>query len=292
MLFLVNESNNWDWNYSYNWKHLVLNENGIPYNPNVGYVQNNIIEYGKDGSDDYVHIFNDIEDLKKTFVGSQIGPDNTNLDVYGKFFSLFTNKFTLDRLNDILQLFNLYTFMHGYTDDYFEVTILGAKGSLARLMTAYAVQLSQINDNNRNISESTLVENKEGYDLLKAYSSYSLDSSIDLSRENIKILLGLLSKRIKPTLDNIAIFMESITGIDSKYYSIEESDTGAYVIIDVPYPQPNGIFSQIFWLNQLSNFISKLKGMGIIYEFKEVLLIISENASGRYQEITDQVTFT
>jgi hypothetical protein len=287
--FLENNKDDWSWEKKHHWKTLVLDPStSRPDMSSPREQQTSTIEYGKDvGGDWYTQ---DVNRLNVNYLihTAQVGPPNTDLETYGKFFSMFVNDFTGSRLNTILRLYDMYTFTHGYTTGRFSYTILGLDGSFPKLLAPYAIQLSQIRDLNREITKSVLVDNMEGYVLYNYYKRLypyaDLFETDDSSK--IRFICEILSKKDYPTLDNLRDVLSIIMNVDENYVEVVESGDSASVYI------PNlltgtGVFNRARWFQDFLDFISLFKAAGVEYttdtfSARVTIFIKSDNASGVY----------
>jgi hypothetical protein len=288
--FLENQKDNWSWEKKHHWKKLVLDANSLPDSGNARNINDLLIEYGKDsGGDRYSLLHDPVNIYYKLHTGAQVGPVNSNLETYGKFFSLFLNDFTFNRLNTRMNLFDVYTFTNGYTSSFFEMSVIGLEGSWAKWLAVYAAQFSQIADEARNIEKSYLVKNKTGYDLLLAFDQFGIPMPIDLGEDKTRTLVELLVRRNSPKISTLLNWLSILYGIEEEYVSISESRNESQVSIQVPYPQANGVFNQVGWRRYLEDVVNKLKAAGVTYIYETILFAKSDNASGVWDEAYDQV---
>jgi hypothetical protein len=278
--FLNNSKDTWNWEKSHHWKTLTLDDSGEPVLDNPRVVQNNLIEYGKDGTDYYTMLHNPVNRDYQLHTGEQVGSKNTDLETYGKFFSLFTNNFKSDFLQTTMRLFDAFTFTNGYTDDFFDFSVLGISGSIARLLSVYAIQFSQIADTKRNVLKSSLVENKTGFNLDLYFTRFGLSMPIDLPDDKLLLLSGFLSKFQYPTRD---VLIEAISiglGIPEDLVEINEKGSEAEIEIVKLSPRSDGIFSSIGWDQYFEDFINRVKVAGVTYTFIFKLFGVSSGVSG------------
>jgi hypothetical protein len=286
---LENIKDTWDWaNLSF-WKRLSLNASSMPVLSAARDIHDDLIEYCKTGASFYSLARNNVENYNKTHAGAQVGSKNTDLETYGKFFSLFANDHTADADKASMALFDVYTFTNGKISSTFKFSVLGLVGSLARLFGVYAVQLSEIADMQSLVHNTALVANKTGYELKLSYSSVGPKDAIDLGEERTLVANELLVRRNKPSVAEFKELLSLIFGLDEEYIRFTESESVAQVTVLIPYPQPDGLFNQLSWKQYLSNFIEKFRTLGITFIYSDFVFVKSENASGKWSESYAQV---
>jgi hypothetical protein len=278
--FLNNEEDDWSWEKTLNWKKLALDVSGEPDLDNPRTVQNNLIEYGKDGVDFYSLLHNPVNRNYKLHTGEQVGPTNTDLEIYGKFFSLFTNNFKFDFLQVVMRLFNAFTFTNGYTDDLFDFSILGLSGSISRLLSVYAIQFSQMADIKRAIFKSSLVENRIGFNLDLYFSRFGLNMPIDLNDEKLIEISTFLSGFQYPTREVLIDAISLGLGVSEDLVEINEKGSEAEIEIVELSPRGNGVFSSVGWSQYFRDFINKVRLAGVTYTFIFKVFGVSNGVDG------------
>jgi hypothetical protein len=274
------------------WKRLSLDAASAPLLSAAREIHDDLIEYCKTAASFYSLVRSNVENYNKTHTGYQVGSKNTDLETYGKFFSLFANDHTADAERVAMALFDVYTFTNGKISSTFQISVLGLVGTIARLFGVYAVQLSEIADMQSLIHNTALVANKTGYELKLSYSSVGPKDAIDMGEERTLIADGLLQYRNKPSLAKFKKLLSELFGFDEEYITFVESKNAAAVTINIPYPQPDGVFNQLSWKQYLQNFIEKFRTLGITFLYEDIVFTKSENASGKWAELYSQVSIT
>lgn len=284
-------NNDWSFEKMHYWKRIIIDD--VSLKPTIMHcreIKDFMIEFGLSGANEYTYEKENYGNSNITHSG-KAGATNVDLQEYGKFFSLYMNDFTFGKNAARMNLFDVYTFTNRFFQDNFSFDILGIEGSIARLFTPFAIELSEIQDTMRRIHNEVLIENKSTYNIRNSLDSYNLSLPRDFDTEKLRVLLGLLERYDYSSVDNLKEWLSILYGTDKSDVRLSESNDG-FVNIVVPFPQPSGIFGQIPWISYLDEFLDKFRAAGIKYEFTDVCTIKSENTSVKWNELTSQVDIT